>query len=233
MYEMRLATPRGQGGVEDVHGRLTVEWADVCEGWTVDQRMALVIDFGEDVGSARTLSTFASWESKDGLRFRFEDRTWHGDGSVEEIGGAASLAALDQPGEVRLTAPTADAIPLPAGTLFPTRHTLELIDRAAAGETYVVRQVYDGTTESASEVAAVIGALAATPEGAIVVPGGEEGWPMRLAFFSAEGRDDRPDYEIAVVLHANGVARDMVIDYGDYAIEAVLTAFEALPDPGC
>ncbi|MSP83457.1 MAG: DUF1849 family protein [Alphaproteobacteria bacterium] len=38
---------------------------------------------------------------------------------------------------------------------------------------------------------------------------------------------------MALLVHANGVAREMVIDYGDYAIKATLTRFEHLPDPGC
>jgi len=35
------------------------------------------------------------------------------------------------------------------------------------------------------------------------------------------------------VLLDNGVSRDMIIDYGEYAIRAKLEDIEALPKPGC
>ncbi|MSP83456.1 MAG: DUF1849 family protein [Alphaproteobacteria bacterium] len=191
IYDMRLASPRGQSGVEDVSGRLTVEWADVCDGWTVDQRLALVVDFGEEMGPLRTYSTFVSWESKDGLAFRFEDRTWHSDGGRERLGGMARLPGPGASGEAHLTGSEETVIALPGSTMFPTHHSLELIDRARAGEIYVVRLLFDGSsTEEVSEVATAIGAEEPTPADAVPVPGADSGWPMRLAFFPGAGGDD-------------------------------------------
>ncbi len=44
---------------------------------------------------------------------------------------------------------------------------------------------------------------------------------------------DHPDYEVDMRLLDNGVARDMVLDYGDFAIKTSLNKIEALPKPKC
>ena len=59
------------------------------------------------------------------------------------------------------------------------------------------------------------------------------GWRVRLAFFPADQKADKPDYELGMLLLDNGISRDMVIDYGDYSIRAKLEDIEALPKPHC
>ena len=42
-----------------------------------------------------------------------------------------------------------------------------------------------------------------------------------------------PDYEESVRLLDNGIAEDMLFDYGDYAVRGKLEQIEALPRPHC
>ena len=58
-------------------------------------------------------------------------------------------------------------------------------------------------------------------------------WRVRLAFFPADSTAVRPDYELGMKLHDNGVSADMVLDYSDFAIKARLDEIEALPKPNC
>ena len=54
--------------------------------------------------------------------------------------------------------PEQASINAPPDVLFPTAHTLYLIDQAQAGVPFVVRQVFDGTTvDDATTISAVIG----------------------------------------------------------------------------
>jgi hypothetical protein len=231
-FDLTLASPRGEGGVADVSGRMTIELADACDGWTVDQRLVLDITF-EGETAYRSVSSFVSWESKDGTRFRFEDRTWHDSGLIEEISGNATLEAADGAGEAVLTKPGPATLALPVGTLFPTRHTEVLIERARAGEVYLLRPLFDGTSaDGPVDVGAAIGKARAVPD----MPGAEGdgfAWPMRLAFFLGGEDPDRPSFEIAVLMQGNGVARDMTLDYGDYAVRATLTKVEPSAPPDC
>jgi hypothetical protein len=120
--------------------------------------------------------------------------------------------------------------------LFPSAHTIFLIDRARAGATFVSRQVFDGSTEeNAVQVSAVIAAKpTADRTSAKLDPLLERpGWRVRLAFFPADAKADVPDYELGMVLLDNGVSRDMVIDYGEYTVRAKLDDIEPLAKPGC
>ena len=116
--------------------------------------------------------------------------------------------------------------------LFPTAHTALLIDKAVAGENFVSKQIFDGgAADGPVLVSAVIGAkVEPDPELAKKSPLLDRpGWRVRLAFFPPDQKVEKPDYEIGMVLLDNGVSRDMVIDYGDYAIRAKLDDIEALP----
>ena len=42
-----------------------------------------------------------------------------------------------------------------------------------------------------------------------------------------------PEYELALDLLANGIARSMLLDYGDFAVDARLVQIQALPRPRC
>ncbi len=120
--------------------------------------------------------------------------------------------------------------------LFPTAHTAALIDKAVSGETFVSKHIFDGgAAEAPVLVSAVIGAkVEPDPELAKKSPLLDRpGWRVRLAFFPPDQKVEKPDYEIGMVLLDNGVSRDMVIDYGDYAIRAKLDDIEAMPKPGC
>jgi hypothetical protein len=128
---------------------------------------------------------------------------------------------------------------LAPGVIFPTAHTVLLIERAAAGDQFVAAKVFDGaSTDNAVDVTAVIGgaqtAEAGAPDSAVKSPYlARPSWRMRLAFFPADANADEPDYELGMRLLDNGVSRDMVLDYSDFAIKAVLEKIEALPKPSC
>ena len=74
--------------------------------------------------------------------------------------------------------------------LFPSAHTILLIDKAQEGENFISRQVFDGATdENAVQVSAVIGAkVAADPDGGQRAARclQRPGWRVRLAFFPAD-----------------------------------------------
>ena len=90
IYDMALKSASLTSDIAELNGQMLIEVVDVCDGWTLKQRIALtIINFHGDV--VRSYTSFASWESKDGRRFRFEQKTRQDDVIVEELGGEASL----------------------------------------------------------------------------------------------------------------------------------------------
>jgi hypothetical protein len=212
------------------------EWGETCEGWTVEQRYKLNMQYAESA-EVEVTSNFVTWESKDGLRYRFNERKLKNGEVDEEVRGEARLDGTDKPGVADFSRPEAKQLQLAAGTMFPTAHTIYLIQRAQAGDSFFVKNVFDGSTEdNAVEISAVIGKEEAQP----VASAGPKSpllerpsWRVRLAFFPIESNLEKPEYELGMRLLDNGVSRDMTLDYGDFAIRAKLDEIEALPKPNC
>jgi envelope integrity protein B len=235
LYTMTLDSTRGDSGVVGATGAMDYEWGETCNGWTIEQRYRLKIRYAESEDVDVT-STFVTWESKDGLRYRFNQRQTRNGHLDQEIRGEARLDAPGRGGVAIFTKPQAQTLKLAPGVLFPSAHTILLIDKAKAGATFLTRQVFDGATdENAVQVSAVIATkVTVDPVSAKLSPLLERpGWHVRLAFFPVDAKAEEPDYELGMDLLDNGVSRDMVIDYGDYSIRAKLDDIEALGKPSC
>jgi len=242
LYSMSLATAKQNSGIVGASGSMVFEWGETCDGWTVEQRYKLRMQHaaaGSGDGEVEIVSNFVTWEAKDGLRYRFYQKKLRNGAPDGETRGEARLDGASKGGAVEFTKPNANTLTLAPGVIFPTAHTLLLIARAASGEQFVAQPVFDGASdENAAEVSAVIGGAQSADSGAA-----EEAvkntllarpsWRMRLAFFPADSGNDKPDYELGMRLLDNGVSRDMVLDYGEFAIKAKLDEIEALPKPRC
>jgi hypothetical protein len=241
LYSLTLGSSKSSGGVVGASGAMVYEWGETCDGWTVQQRFRLRLQYAEQDG-VDVSSNLVTWESKDGLRYRFNERRLRNGEPDEEIKGEAKLDGAGKGGMAEFTRPEATTLTLAPGVLFPTAHTVLLIDRAQAGEQFVSKQVFDGATvENASQITAVIGAPLKGAPGAAAAGGKSvdnalltrPSWRVRLAFFPADNKSGQPDYELGMKLLDNGVSQDMSLDYSDYVIRAKLDEIEALPRPTC
>ena len=235
VYSMSLGATHGDAGVTGAGGTMAYQWGEVCDGWTVEQRYRLKMAYAES-SDVSISSNFVTWEAKDGLKYRFNQKETRNGTDNDEIRGEAKLDGPDKGGTVNFEKPEAKTLKLPAGTLFPSAHTISLIDKAKAGENFISKQIFDGATmENSVLVTAVIGAkVEPDEESAKKSPLlNRPGWRVQLAFFPADQKAEKPDYQLGMVLLDNGVSRDMVIDYGEYSIRAKLDDIEALPKPKC
>ncbi len=235
LYTMKLASARTDAGVVDARGAMQYEWGETCDGWTIEQRYRLRIRYGE-TPDADILSSFVTWESKDGLRYRFNQKQTRNGELEQDIRGEARLDAPGSGGVAEFIKPKSQLLKLEPGVLFPSAHTILLINKASEGENFLSRQVFDGATEeNAVQVSAAIGTrvvadvAAANPSPLLQRPG----WRIRLAFFPADNSVEKPDYELGMHLLDNGVSRDMLLDYGEYSIRAKLDDIEPLSKPNC
>jgi len=231
IYDLVLAQAKPSSGITDAKGSMLVEWADSCDGWTIDQRYRLSVtsEEGED---SQIVVSYSTWESKDGLSYRFYIRKLRDGDMTEQTRGRSKMPASGEPGEAVFSQPEAATIELPRGALFPTDHTLLLIRAAEKGERFVGRKVFDGgEVEGATEVTAVIGqpTIPAADARPLLK---RRGWPMRLAFYRPSSSGSEPDYEVGMKMLDNGVAESMTLDYGDLVVRANLREIEAIP-PTC
>lgn len=235
-YDMRLSPSKRGGGIVDVRGTMVMETLDACEGWEVRQRIRLRFTRA-DSDEFTTDSSFASFESKDGTAFQFSVRNAQNGEVDEELRGQASLEGVGGKGVALFTLPDQRRFDLPAGVLFPTAQLDVLIEAARAGDRVIGFKVFDGARlDGAFQANAVIArpprSAAALPRGDVALLRNQPSWLVRMAFFS-DPKETQPEYEIGMELLANGIARSMTLDYGDFAIDARLTLIEALPRPRC
>ncbi|HXC29105.1 MAG TPA: cell envelope integrity EipB family protein [Stellaceae bacterium] len=157
LYSMSLAHAKTDSGVTGAQGEMGYQWGETCDGWTVEQRYRLTINYSESQ-DVKIDSNFVTWESKDGLSYRFNQKETRNGAVDEEIRGSAQLDGPGKGGTITFEKPHPQTMKLPPGALFPSAHTILLIEKAKAGEDFVARQVFDGATvEGAVLVSAVIG----------------------------------------------------------------------------
>jgi hypothetical protein len=236
VYALELGHARIDSNVTQAEGRLEYEWDDVCDGWTVRQRtlLTLVHRTGQAIQSNWVIN---SWESKDGLKYRFFVRRFQPGGMVESIRGHAELDGPGQGGRAVFYDPEERVIDLPTGTLFPTNYSLEMMTSAEEDRLPMWRIMFDGFGDeellgvSAARVSALAAGEAASLDSAMLAD--QPSWRVRLAYFPLERQTPEPDREQGFRVFANGIVDELVIDYGDFSIDAALEDLTSLPHPTC
>ena len=254
IYRLSLLTARNSSPVVDATGRMMFQWTDACDAWAVEQHFRLNFLYAE--GDEVTMTTnYATWEAKSGASYHFTVRKTVNGQLDEELKGDAKPDPAGKGAIVHLVKPDADDIHLPPGTLYPTGHTMVMLEQALAGDRLVSRTVYDGAdVDGPTEINAVIGKRAMLKGGLAAGIGAKDrpsrevlrvdakrethllagaAWPVRLAFFPTKSDSAAPEYEMSMLLLHNGIAESMQIDYGDFTVNAVLETLEPLPKPHC
>lgn len=236
IYRVSLASAAAGSGMADISGAVVYRFADTCDGWAVENRVAL--RFARNEGDQTdSVWIYTSWESKDGRAFRFRMRDTRNGETVEELGGEASMPGGDGPGVARLTVPWEADVELPAGTQFPMAHLLGLFEKARAGERYVPATVFDGADlDNPYYVGAVIGPASPEKQRGLTEKlgiGDLPIWAVRLAFFPGGQSGAVPKFEVGVDYREDGIAAAVVQDFGDFAIDLTLEKLELFPDPDC
>lgn len=236
VYALGLHRGDQAGGVVALRGRLALEFTDVCGAVTLNQRMRMRLSNAE-TGEIDSDFVLASWESLDGLKFRFSLRSEFDDQPAEEYVGLGELPAPGKAGKVRFSTPSGQALELPAGTVFPTEQLALLVRAGLDGRTVLSMKVFDGSgDDGVYEAATFVGRENAREPGDkphLVPLKGLRSWPVRIAYFKLKEKSDRPAYEVGFRLFENGVSDELVLDYGDFAIKGALTVLELLPAPDC
>lgn len=233
-YRLDIGEARGSG-ISAVRGAMVFDVADACEGWATRQRMTMTV-VDRDGQEIETISDYATYEAKDGSRLRFS-LTQTTNGAVSQrVAGEAELGA-DGAGRVRFSDPVGREEPLPAGTLLPMRHTALSVEAARAGRRILVAPLFDGTSdEGAQDTTTVVsswGAAAGEPRFPLLA--GQASGRMRIAFFergAATGGASQPDYEVGLRYFENGVADELVMDFGEFSVTGRMLELTPLPG-GC
>jgi len=225
LYRMSLAEAAGRSQVIAGDGRMMYQVARGCDGWTVENQTFLRLTY-DDGRETETIWTFASWESADGLDFRFRARYEQNGNTIERLTGAARLERVGGTGQATFADPEDTVVPLPEGTMFPTAHMHAVLDAAVAGQRTLSRVVFDGASlDNPYSVNAVFGLLPEDQaldmaEAASLPP--VPSWWAQMAFFPVANRQSLPEFEVSGRYRTDGVTDKLTQDFGDFALKVDL-----------
>jgi hypothetical protein len=236
VYTLTLDRARENAGIVDVSGAMLFEIIDACESWASRQRFTMTLRFREGT-ELETGSDYATLESMDGRTLRFS-LTQVTQGAVSSrVVGQAELGP-DGSGVARYSEPEVKELPIPTGTLLPNTHTIAALNAARAGQRLLVAPIFDGTTaDGAQQTTTVLSPWQGpqpVPEAPSLSTLGSS--RMRIAFFEPDGEQAggarTPSYEVSLRYFENGVADEMIMDFGDFTVRAKLMKLEDAPG-GC
>jgi hypothetical protein len=232
VYALTLDTTKEQD-VLAATGTMTYDVTDGCSAWTTSQH--LVIDLtnknGQDV---HMVSDYATLESKDGTHLDFHSKQVTDQAVTDQLDGTATLDHSGGKGVALFTSPQKSEALLPEGTLLPMAHTNALIDAAIAGKRFLSVPLFDGTSATGAQDTFVTieswkppapetwTALSSLPFGRV-----------HIAFFDRTQASETPNYEIGMTYFANGVADNLIMDFGDFSMDGKLSQFEPRAAPHC
>jgi len=243
VYEMTLDESRPASGVSGVQGRMVFEFAGSgCDGYTMNMRLVTQVE-GESGRSIVTDLRSSTWEQGAGKRYRFNSSQYRGDKLEESTSGDAERTNGNENVEVHVVTPKAKELKVSGPVLFPTQHSLAILEAAKARKSILQARVYDGSSKGDKVY------LTTTFIGKKVADGANEpspdadkdktlsgmaSWPVSISYFE-NGPDatETPVYQLSFRLYSNGISRDLLIDYGDFAIKGNLSSLEVMPVSKC
>jgi hypothetical protein len=236
IYALTLDRARENAAIVDVSGAMLFELIDACESWTTRQRFTMTLRNREGT-ELETGSDYATLESMDGKNLRFSLRQMTQGAITSNVAGQAELRA-DGSGTARYSEPEEKEVAIPPGTLLPNTHTIAALNAARAGQRILVAPIFDGTSadgaqESTTVLAPWQGATPMPEAPSLASLGSSR---MRIAFFEPDGEQAggarTPSYEVSLRYFENGVADDMIMDFGEFTVRAKLMKLEDAPG-GC
>lgn len=236
VYDLALAQAEERSGIAGIYGRMVYEFkGSACAGYTTNFRFVTRIDTGEENRLSDQQTT--TYEDVKARKFRFTTKTFTDRQLDREVTGKAEDAGNRI--AVSLENPSKREVELEEGR-FPTEHMLDLLEHARAGDHVFEARIFDGSDNADQTMMAttVIGKKLTPKEGeaddkVIGALAKSEFWPVTIAYFNDnQSADALPTYRMAFKLYDNGIIRDILMDYSDYALKGRLTRLELLdPEP--
>lgn len=232
VYSLSLSKLRTHD-ITGATGRLRLQVLDGCTGWASYQHMTLIIR-NVDGSLTKSISDYTTWESKDGKTLTFRVSQGDGDGKMQVTdAGTAIHTGPDNRGVVRFTVPANTEVKLPAGTLFPIQHMMQLLNAGQARKAFIAPLLFDGTSTDGAESTFITVFGYQGPE--------NTPWPAldhyastdaNIAFFSRTNQDSTPEFSSSMRYFENGVTTDLVLDFGDFVMNGKLESL-TIPKSAC
>ena len=237
LYEIKLSGKKSGTQIVNIGGQMLYEWKSNCDAWNSNHRFNLLYEYA-DTPPMRITSDFSTYESFDGRSLNFTSQRKRNGSLFEELRGYAALTNSQQ--VAKYSIPEDLEYDLTPDTLFPMRHTMDVLKNIRAGKKFYKATIFDGSDEDGPlEINTFIGKKIDLSDNWKEVSAVDRGlldgdaWNVRLAFFPLVDPQTTADYEMSLVFHENGVISRMDVEYSDFSVTQELIALEELNGNDC
>jgi hypothetical protein len=245
IYDLSLSKADSSSNVSEIHGRLVLSFkGSPCAGYSMDTRIVTAI---ADRDGKNTLTDMRSstWEHATGGKFRFNNSQYLNQQLNEHVTGLADRVTPRDSINIQLNKPEKRKISFAGEPLFPTQHTIAVLQAAQKGQNVLQANIYDGSEKGVKmyETTTFIGKPRSPGADTLKKIKNSEllgtlvSWPVLLSYYEsskpARSSEGIPDYELSFILYANGVSRKLLIDYGSFTIAGDLTRIDFYEPTKC
>lgn len=235
VYDLQLNDANEKSGITGFSGRMVYEFSgNECAGFTTKFRFVSNVDFNE-LPRSMSDQQVTTFESADSKKFNFSNKNFVNGKLSKEVTGNGELHLKGL--KINITKPEVASYNLKQAK-FPKEHTLAIINHALDKNYIFHANIFDGSedanktiptnviigkqiTPKADDETKIMGKLANQPA-----------WPVSIAYYDdGTNPNGLPVYNTNFLLYANGIARDLIMDYGDFSIKGKLIKLEILPKP--
>jgi len=222
LYNLSLAKVRTHD-VTGATGQMRFSIADGCTGWGTTQHMTLLIR-NADGSLTKTVTDYVTWETKNGskLTFNLSEKDNDGKPIIDDAGIADRTA--DGTGTITYSTPANRVMTMPPGTLFPMAHTAAMLDAGMHGKKFFSVPLFDGTTDDGPQHTFVVilgrhGPIVKNPFSGLA---GLSSTNVDIAFYERKHSDQNPDFRSQMLYYDDGVANNIMMDFGDFVMRGEL-----------
>ena len=231
-YTLNIQNIKDNSFLEGGQGQTFFEILENCNGWDIKEDYVLIYELPNDK-TANSFSSYSTFENFVGTKHSFELN------ENSQFSGEKSYQGYIEKNNKEIFGSIIDSsikkLTFKKDILFPIEHLLELIKTAKNGKKILTTKVFFGNEdeEFIKIVSAFIGQLRISKLEDIDYLTGKKIWPIKVAFYKENSKQENPEYEIYIEIDDLGVVHSYKVDYGNFEIKALLKKFELLPKTIC
>lgn len=246
VYDLSLHKATAASNVSDIRGRLVLSFTgSQCAGYSMETRIVTQVSDRDGKISTTDLRS-STWEHAQGGQFRFNTAQYLNQRLSEQVTGLAARGGGTNAIDIMLNKPEKRKFTFSGAPMFPTQHSLAVLEAARSGRNVVQANIYDGSEKGIKlyETNTFIGKARAhgVDTGLKDIKNAERlsglnSWPISISYFEngslTRAGEGLPVYEFSFVLFANGVSHKLLIDYGGFTIAGNIAQIDFLEPAKC
>ena len=241
IYDLTLLRAEEGASLQSASGKLAFEiQGSSCEGYTVSFRMAT--KYSPKEGNMTVIDTqTTTYEGPGALEFHHQLKETVNGETRQDLRVNLARPGAGKEGTGEVSTKSGESFTIPPDTALPMQHQLKLMALGATGGGRDSSLVFDGSDEGKVFRAISFVGAEKQPDGIAADaqnPAADklkqtDAWPMTVSYYDVKGDADTPEYQVSFNMYENGVATQLVLDYGTFVLAGKLSRLDLYQPSAC